>query len=186
VSPWARRLARGGQIALALGLLIVSTGCAASRPTSSVLDFDSDQRARLDRLHEALVEPAVLSSASGLTVRLAFDDAADLDLIVTDPMQESVYFANSPTRSGGTLVDDRRCDDESTRIEVVHYAEPSPGRYRVGVDFHRRCEETSLSRKARKQGLYVVRIDDGARVLEREGMVTPGRFEVIVIEFDVE
>ena len=60
------------------------------------------------------------------------------------------------------------------------------GRYRVGVDFHGHCDETTASGDARKQGLYVVRVDVNGRILERMGMVTPGHFEVIVIEFDVE
>lgn len=178
----------------AIVLAVVSAGCAPSRPIAPVRaptpdstidrEFDADQRARLDRLRAALAESRSSSASSGLVVRLAFDEAADLDLFVTDPMQESVYFANSPTRSGGTLIDDRRCNDPSPRIEVVHYAMPTPGRYRVGVDFHRRCQDTSLSGDEEKQGLYVVRVDDGARVLEREGKVVPGQFEVIVIEFD--
>jgi uncharacterized protein YfaP (DUF2135 family) len=153
----------------------------ASRP-----DFNADQQARLDRLHAVLAEPVSSALSGGLLVRLAFDDAADLDLFVTDPMQESVYFANSPTRSGGRLQDDRRCDDLPPRVESVHYSNPMPGRYRVGVDFHERCTESPLSGEEEKQGLYVVRVDDGARVLERKGMVIPGQFEVIVIEFEVE
>ena len=60
------------------------------------------------------------------------------------------------------------------------------GRYRVGVDFHGPCDETVVSGKARKQGLYVVRVDVDGRILERRGMVIPGHFEVIVIEFDIE
>ena len=181
-------------VVFAIVLAIVSTGCAPSRPIAPVRaptpdatidhEFDADQRARLDRLHAALAEPRSSVISSGLVVRLAFDEAADLDLFVTDPTQESVYFANSPTRSGGTLTDDRRCNDPSPRIEVVHYANPSPGRYRVGVDFHLRCQDTALSGDEEKQGIYVVRVDEGARVLEREGKVVPGQFEVIVIEFD--
>ena len=176
--------------------MLMATSCAPPHPISPVRaptsaaavrsHFDPDQRARLDRLRAALAEPAPPALSRGLVVRLAFDDAADLDLFVTDPLQESVYFANSPTRSGGRLLDDRRCDDPSPRVETVHYPSPLAGLYRVGVDFHRRCRETSLSGAEEKQGLYVVRVDVGTRVLERAGMVTPGHFEVIVIEFEVE
>jgi len=148
--------------------------------------FDEDQRARLEQLRAALAEPPSASLANGLLVRLAFDDAGDLDLFVTDPLQESVYFANSPIRSGGRLIQDRRCTDASPRVEAVHFDAPAPGRYRVGVDFHRRCEDSGLSGKEESQGLYIVRVDEGGRVLERTGMVTPGHFEVIVLEFDVD
>ncbi|MDP6980726.1 MAG: hypothetical protein QF570_19350 [Myxococcota bacterium] len=170
-------------------------GCAASQPiapvraptTDEAMDpvFDEDQRERLDRIREALTGPPSPALPGGLVVRLGFDGAADLDLFVTDPTQESVYFANTPTRSGGTLVDDRRCDDASPRVEAVHFPDPMAGRYRVGVDFHKICGESALSTDERKQGLYIVRVDTGAHVLTRTGMVTPGHFEVIVIEFEV-
>ena len=176
--------------------MATTISCAPSRPipparppTSDATArsvFNADQRARLDGLHAALAEPVPPALSRGLLVRLAFDDAADLDLFVTDPNQESVYFANSLARSGGRLVDDRRCDDPSPRVEAVSYPSPTPGRYRVGVDFHRRCRESSLSDEEEKQGLYVVRVDEGGRVLEREGMAIPGHFEVIAIEFEVE
>jgi hypothetical protein len=181
---------------LALTLLLVTAACGPSRPIPPVRapsasdvrtsDFDEDQTLRLTRLQDVLAEPAPAELSSGLLVRLAFDDVGDLDLFVTDPQQESVYFANSPTRSGGRLVDDRRCDDSSPRVEAVHFPEPMAGRYRVGVDFHGPCDETVVSGEARKQGLYVVRVDVDGRILERRGMVTPGHFEVIVIEFDIE
>ena len=184
---------------LALAALIavpILAACAPSRPiaparapttdTITPTEFDAGQRARLDRLTSALEKPASDDLLKGVLVRLAFDDAADLDLFVTDPAQESVYFANSPTRSGGRLLEDRRCRDISPRIERVHYADPIPGRYRVGVDFHGRCQDSKLSGDEEKQGLYVVRVDIEGRMLTREGMVTPGIFEVIVLEFDVD
>jgi uncharacterized protein YfaP (DUF2135 family) len=181
---------------LTLTFILMATACAPSRPIPPVRapsasevrseDFNADQTLRLTRLQDVLAVPTPADFSSGLLVRLAFDDVGDLDLFVTDPIQESVYFANSPTRSGGRLIDDRRCDDPSPRVEAVHFPKPMAGRYRVGVDFHGHCDETTASGDARKQGLYVVRVDVNGRVLERRGMVTPGHFEVIVIEFDVE
>jgi uncharacterized protein YfaP (DUF2135 family) len=178
-----------------LALVLFATACGPSRPIPSArapstaevrsTEFDDDQTDRLVRLQAALAEAAPADLSGGLLVRLAFDDVADLDLFVTDPLQESVYFANSPTRSGGRLVEDRRCNDASPRIETVHFPKPIAGRYRVGVDFPVRCEETSATGDAKKEGLYVVRVEEGGRVLERRGMLTPGLFEVIVIEFDV-
>lgn len=186
----------GWRLMLVVILSGLLAGCAPPRPisptrvpTSATAEperFDLDQRARLDLLRVALAEPLSSKLSRGLVVRLAFDEAADLDLFVTDPAQESVYFANSPTRSGGTLIEDRRCEDPSPRIEVVNYADPASGRYRVGVDFHRPCQDSALSGPEATQGLYVVRVDEGNRVFEREGMVIAGQFEVIVLEFDVE
>lgn len=188
------------QLRLAACLLLVfismGHGCVPSRPIPPArgpgpgeprnVDFSEEQRERLGRLRTALSEQSASDVSGGLLVRLAFDESADLDLFVTDPMQESVYFANSPSRSGGRLIDDRRCDDPSPRVEEVHFSEPPSGRYRVGVDFHGRCRDGSSGREAGEEGLYVVRIEEGGRVLDRAGMLAPGRFEVIVIEFDVE
>ena len=193
--PRGRRLGARIVFVSTILLMLFSPACAPSRPippgrvqasdATKTVEFDAGQRARLDRLHLALEKPVSVDFSRGVLVRLAFDEAADLDLFVTDPMQESVYFANSPTRSGGMLIQDRRCGDLSPRVEIVHYPRATAGRYRVGVDFHRRCEENSLSDEEEKQGLYVVRVDLADRTIEREGLVTPGHFEVIVIEFDV-
>ncbi len=179
-----------------VSLAAFGPGCAQNRPvapnraaTSAAnieLVFDAKERVRLDRLSSQFAAPLTPELSAGLLVRLAFEGTADLDLFVTDPAQESVYFANSPTRSGGTLIEDQRCDNSSPRIEVVHFANPLRGRYRVGVDFHSRCQHAAVALDQDRQELYIVRVNDGERVLEREGRVALGRFEVIVLEFDLE
>ena len=83
--------------------------------------------------------PPRAAPAGALRVELAFGQDADLDLYVTDPLQETVYFANTPSQQGGVLLDDRRCDSPPPRIETVVFEHPPPGRYRVGVDYPRRC-----------------------------------------------
>jgi hypothetical protein len=125
-----------------------------------------------DRLPEA--EPA-----HGVRVRLLFSQDADLDLHVTDPFQETVYFANSPARSGGRLLEDVRCDSEGPRIEVIEWEAAPPGRYRVGIDHPIRCRRTDAPAP------FVLEIwADGIRH-ERRGAISFGRFEPIVYEFDV-
>src|SRR5439155_1284410 len=46
---------------------------------------------------------------SGVTVTLRWTAPVDLDLYVTDPSLETVYFANPRTASGGVLERDARC-----------------------------------------------------------------------------
>jgi hypothetical protein len=87
--------------------------------------------------HEAPQEPPVAPDA--VRVRLVFGAAADLDLYVTGPSQESVYFGNPTSRDGGELLADRRCDAPAPRVETIAFARAAPGRYRVGVDFMIRC-----------------------------------------------
>ena len=84
----------------------------------------------------------VPSAAAGeLVVRLAFEPGADLDLSVSDPRDETIYYGNTPARAGGALDADRRCGSEpGQRIETVRFDAPLAGSYRVGVDFQQRCD----------------------------------------------
>ena len=130
---------------------------------------------------------AVLSGAlaeepaeSGLRVLLAFGPGADLDLYVTDPLEETVYFANSPSASGGHLEADLRCDSPGPgdRIEVVRFAAPLAGRYRVGVDHPRGCGTGGPAGFA----LAVVR---GGAVELHTGSVRPLEFRLAALDFEV-
>lgn len=76
-------------------------------------------------------------------VRLAFGPGVDLDLYVSDPLQETVYYANTPSESGGHLDGDRRCEPaakDGPRVETIVFPAAPSGRYRVGVDYARRCD----------------------------------------------
>lgn len=88
---------------------------------------------------EARLAATAPAPAGELVVRLAFEEGADLDLYVSDPLEETVYYANTPVRSGGALDADRRCREPGERVETVRFAAPLAGRYRVGVDFQHRC-----------------------------------------------
>jgi hypothetical protein len=141
-----RRAARLWAAALALA------ACASPAPPGPA--WTPALAAEADALAAAL-EATPVARGSELAVHLAFGGAADLDLYVTDPLQETVYFANTPTRAGGRLLTDVRCESApphrrgatpgsdpgvAAATETVRFAEPLPGRYRVGVDFMRRCD----------------------------------------------
>ena len=127
-------------------------------------------------LHDAPAVPA----PGALVVRLAFGADADLDLYVTDPLRETVYFANPRSRAGGRLDRDRTCSDAPPRIETVVFEHPPPGRYRVGVDYPRPCAAggpavpfaVEATRDGHRQG--------------RESAIEPRRFVPVVLEVDVE
>ena len=115
-----------------------------------------------------------------LLVRLAFGEEADLDLYVTDPAQETVYFANAVSAaSSGALEADLRCDAPAPRVETVRFAPAPPGRYRVGVDHPGRCGSR------RGPVPFVVVVEFGAQRLERRGEVALGQFLPVVLEFEV-
>jgi hypothetical protein len=95
---------------------------------------------RAEGLAAALEADTPAEAGDTLTVRLAFADEVDLDLYVTGPLEETVYFANSPSRIGGELVADARCGSPAPRVEEVRFPAATPGRYRVGVDHPARCD----------------------------------------------
>jgi hypothetical protein len=143
-----------------LGCSLVAIGCSSLRPPEP----EPTGTLPLPRNRQAL------------QVSLVFGDAADLDLYVTDPVQETVYFANSPSRSGGSLEGDRRCDAPAPRVEVVRFEWPSAGRYRIGVDYPERC------RAANDPIPFLVVIDAHGQRHERRGMIELGQFQPIVVE----
>jgi hypothetical protein len=112
-------------------------------------------------------------------VQLIFGAEADLDLFVTDPDFEEVYFANTKSRLGGELDADRRCADPAPRTETVRFDPAPPGRYRVTVDFPRRCRD-GVDRVP-----YRVIVDVGSERHEREGELDFGATEHVALEFDV-
>jgi len=158
--PQRRRIASAAWLLTSI-LVMMSPGCAGVQPAVATLP-------------EAPPLPA-----GTLRIRLAFDASVDLDLYVTGPLQETVYFANSPAKTGGELERDLRCDaPPGVRVETARFPKAAPGRYRVGVDFPERCGlGTGPAR-------YVVVVDGAGVAREQRGTATFGVFEPVVLEFD--
>lgn len=153
-------------LAFALGL-----SCAGAPPTER-----EAERLR-DVLEAALAEEP---ADPALRVLLAFGPGADLDLYVTDPLQETVYFANSPSAAGGRLEADLHCGSEppGDRIEQVRFAEPRSGPYRVGVDYPKSCGRA----RAAAFALAVVR---GGEVEIHTGALEPLEFRLAALDFEI-
>ena len=114
-----------------------------------------------------------------LVIRLAFSEDADLDLYVTDPLAESIYFANRDASSGGKLARDVRCDGPEPRIEEVRFAAPLPGRYRVGVDHPSQCDD------GKSPAAFAISVEGGGVTQRASGTIQYAQFQVIVTEFEV-
>ncbi len=156
-------------VVAALGL----SGCAGGGLGSGNEATWERETARL----AAALAAAPPASPGVLRVRLAFGADADLDLYVTDPRQETVYFANNPTRSGGALAEDVRCGAPEPHVEVVTFRDPLPGVYRVGVDYPKHC------RGRDDPASYVVVVEQpGGGREERRGAIDLLHFAPIVIE----
>jgi hypothetical protein len=113
--------------------------CASEPPEPRPAPTWDAARQRAAAALEAALAATPAASGDELVVRLAFAGDADLDLWVSDPLDETVYFGNTPVRSGGALDRDLRCDDAPPRVETVRFAQPPAGGYRVGVDYQERC-----------------------------------------------
>ena len=146
----------------ALGLLVLATACArhASPPPPA-----------------GPPEPP----RPGVTVTLRWTAAVDLDLYVTDPALETVYFANPRTASGGILERDARCAgrEAGEQVERARWTSPPAGRYRVGVDFLETCGGAS------EEVPYTLLVEvDGVRQ-ELTGRARLAERQPLVLEFRV-
>ena len=114
---------------------------------------------------------------------LVWSAPVDLDLYLTDPTWETVYFANNPSRTGARLLRDMRCGDVAASdglfVELAGMTEPLPGRYRVGVDFIDACHAAHAPVRFR------VVADYGGVRSERVGTIRLEEFQPIVVEFEL-
>jgi hypothetical protein len=172
-----------GAAVLTAALCAATLGCDDAPPSvpapepvaawTPELSLEADAHAR--RL--ATLEAA---APGRLSVHLAFGKGADLDLYVTGPDEETIYYANTPGKRGGALVEDKRCAHDGPRIETVRFPAPlAPGRYRIGVDYSHACGDASAPAP------FVVKIDGPDGGAERRGVARHHVFEPVVIEFDV-
>lgn len=115
-------------------------------------------------------------------VTLLWSTAVDLDLYVTDPTQETVYYANTPSGTGGALEHDTRCPAEGgsgSRLETATWKKAPRGHYRVGIDFSDPCGLTVGEVE------YRLVADVGGRRVEKLGRAKPAIFDYIALEFEV-
>ena len=148
-------------------LSVVFAGCAAHPRSSAPAPPPAPQ----------------LPAASGLEVALVWTAPVDLDLYLTDPTWETVYFANNPSRTGAQLLRDTRCRDvatgATTAVELAGMTQPLPGRYRVGVDFIDACNGP------RDAVSFRVVVDHRGMRREATGTIRLEEFEPIVVEFEL-
>jgi hypothetical protein len=123
------------------------------------------------------------ASSSGINVLLTWDAPVDLDLYLTDPTAETVYFANNPSRTGARLLRDTRCSDLGTTKGVLleHASVPIPraGRYRIGVDFIDACGSTQ------QPASFRVTVEFAGKRREAIGTIHLQEFQPIVLEFEI-
>lgn len=172
-----RAIAKTVAIAVALSFL---AGCATPEAGEQALQMRLDQRGHELDLFLATPVADTPVDSKALVVRLAFGPEADLDLYVTDPRLETVYFANHKAKSGGQISADRRCGGKTLQSEYVRFDAPIPGRYRVGIDYPESCDGT------KGPVAHALSVVYNGKRLEVQGSVSLQQFEVIVLEFDID
>lgn len=170
-------------VAAGAALLGFAAGCDGGPPPGPVVKEAPEWTPGRTGAARALVEALAAgppAAPGALRVQLAYGAEADLDLYVTDPLEETVYYANTPGRTGGGLVEDLRCVHPSPRTETVDYPAPlAPGRYRVGVDYAHACGD------AREPAPFVVVVDGPDGRTTHQGLARHQVFEPIVLEFEI-
>jgi hypothetical protein len=164
-------------------LLVCGAAPVAGAPPESEWSDAARREAGQLEAQLAALPPA---PAGQVLVHLAFGSGADLDLYVTGPLEETVYYANTPSAIGGELVADRHCEEGAAeaataglRLETIRFAPPHPGHYRVGLDYPHAChgDEGPVP--------FVVRVDTPNGRRTQRGLATFEFFELSVLEFDV-
>jgi hypothetical protein len=166
-------------LAAVLLAIVLLSGCAESSQDSAAEAAALEKQA--DELAELLVQQVISGSEfqDDVLVRLAFGAETDLDLYVTDPLLETLYFANHESKSGGTISTDVRCDMQGPRIETVRFEKPIAGLYRIGIDYPESCDG------GRERAAYAVSVQGDRVNKSARGTISYSRFEVIVLEFEV-
>lgn len=101
-----------GATANEIGIVSSFIGCASSFGIDCVLDASSlafsESADMLQEMEEQednirLAESLLFTGSGDVQVTLTWDNTADIDLWVTDPSGEKIYYANSTSASGGVL-----------------------------------------------------------------------------------
>jgi hypothetical protein len=98
----------------------------------------------------AFAAPLQVPNGEGLAleVELKWQSPVDLDLFLTDPNGETVYFANRMAKSGAKMGQESGCaqlTEAGPFRETAKIPKAMLGRYRVSVDFIKDCGSKALS-----------------------------------------
>ncbi len=76
-----------------------------------------------------------------LQITLTWTGNVDVDIWVTDPNGEKVYFAHRKSQSGGSLDRDNLCRVKPGLSENIFWEDAPPGEYKVQVNYFTACDK---------------------------------------------
>lgn len=136
----------------------------------------------------AMAEMAAIDNVAGksLVVEIQWDAPVDLDIFLTDPSGETVYFANRLAKSGAAMGAESGCRDaaqgDGPYRESIRIPSALAGRYRVSVDFIKDCGHTTLSADLR----VILKTPDGTVLGQAESQVQYRSLNPVAWEFRVQ
>lgn len=120
-------------------------------------------------------------SSGDVQILLKWDNYNDLDLIVTDPNEESIFFKNRRSSSGGLLEIDMNVEypDSQTPIENIYWAQNSApkGTYNVYLLYYK-CHLPNL-----RETSFTVTVKHGDKTDEYSGTIINEKETIHVCTF---
>ena len=145
--------------------------CATDVASRAFVTLVDDQEEIASRNDDIQVVKGALQAGSGdVQITLTWDTDDDLDLWVTDPDGERIYYGNSTSLSGGELDFDYTDGPGPENIFWPQYGAPS-GTYTVQVDHYSGVSANH----------YTVLVQSFGYIKQYEGIINPGETITVVV-----
>lgn len=121
-----------------------------------------------------------------LRIELTWKAPVDLDLFVTGPSGETIYFGNKQSKIGDKLIEESNCESLTSKPSHLREAVLIPaaqgGKYRVSVDFIFQCQ-SSLDQADAKLSLFNAQTD--TKLTQHTITVRREVLNTVAMEFEV-
>lgn len=157
--------------------ILQNTGLETQGNIGKLLQLDKAlQKVKSGEAVDCTPEP----STGDVQVLLSWNNYNDLDLIVTDPYSESVWFKNRRVSSGGQLEIDMNVEypDSKTPIENIYWpSNGAPnGTYNVYLQYYKQYENTTANS-------YKITVKHGDKTDEYTGTVNNEKEAILICTF---
>lgn len=135
----------------------------------------------------AFAQMSTIAKASdNLRLELTWKAPVDLDLFVTGPSGETIYFGNKQAKNGDRLIEESNCESLASQPshsrESVLIPVAQNGKYRVSVDFILQCS-SSLEEVEGKIDLF--NAQDNTTLTQHTITVRRQVLNTVAMEFEV-
>jgi hypothetical protein len=134
VQPQQSAVVVQAQVQVPQGVVVVQAQCAQGAP---------EQCNGIDDNCNGVIDEGCGYQSGAIQITAAWNSASDIDLHVTDPMGEHIYYGDRQSNSGGVLDHDANagCSVQPPTVENVYWSTPAPprGTYQVRVHAFSMC-----------------------------------------------